>query len=221
MYYSVLIEVPEIIGQKKNILQITLVDQLNMDKVKTEVVIPYLKEDEFVMNGYCLKKSAISRIKIVSAERSIHELIEIEYAKIASGIICIIDEGSIISHSKAVKDITNEVLSEVKKELKEMNKQSNKTEPNSINRKVFIVHGHDDKLKLEVEAFIYKLGLEAIVLSEQVNKGKTIIEKIEENTDVGYGIVLYTPCDKGGTAETQSRQYSCLGNPRTQEPGGL
>ena len=153
-----------------------------MDRIKTEIVIPYINEEEFFIDGYCLKKSEITRIKIVSSERSIREIIDIEYAKIGSGIICVINESSIISHSKLVQNITNEILSEVKKELDDTKKQSSKTEPNSINRKVFIVHGHDDKLKLEVEAFIYKLGLEAIVLSEQVNKGKTIIEKIEENT---------------------------------------
>lgn len=203
LYYSVLIEVSEETWRKKEIPSITLTDQPNMEKIKTEIIIPYINKEEFFIDGYCLKKSEITRIKIVSSERSIREIINIEYAKLGSGIICVINESSIISHSKLVQNITNEILSEVKKELDNTKKQSTKTEPSSINRKVFIVHGHDDKLKLEVETFIYKLGLEAIVLSEQVNKGKTIIEKIEENTDVGYGIVLYTPCDKGGTAETQ------------------
>ena len=64
--------------------------------------------------------------------------------------------------------------------------------------KVFIVHGHDDALKNEVARFIEKLGLEAIILHEQANKGKTIIEKIEYYSDVSFGIVLYTPCDIGG-----------------------
>lgn len=70
------------------------------------------------------------------------------------------------------------------------------------NKKVFIVHGHDDKIKLDVSNFLRKLGLEPVILHEKANKGKTIIEKIEDNTSVGYGIILYTPCDKGGTADT-------------------
>jgi predicted nucleotide-binding protein/predicted nucleotidyltransferase len=64
-------------------------------------------------------------------------------------------------------------------------------------KKVFIVHGHDEDAKLEIKNFITSLGLEPIILSEQSNKGMTIIEKIETNTDVGLGIVLYTPCDEG------------------------
>ena len=63
--------------------------------------------------------------------------------------------------------------------------------------KVFIVHGHDNALKEEVARFIEKLGLSPIILHEQPNAGKTIIEKIESYTDVGFGIVLYTECDNG------------------------
>ena len=47
------------------------------------------------------------------------------------------------------------------------------------------------------ELFIRRIGLEPIILAEQVNKGMTIIEKIENYSDVSYAIVLYTPCDEG------------------------
>src|SRR5690606_4322311 len=63
--------------------------------------------------------------------------------------------------------------------------------------KVFIVHGHDELLKTEVARFIERLKLEAIILHEQASEGKTIIEKIEKYSNVGFGIVLYTPCDVG------------------------
>lgn len=63
--------------------------------------------------------------------------------------------------------------------------------------KVFIVHGHDNLAKEETARFIEKLGFEAIVLHEQASGGDTIIEKIERYSNVGFGIVLYTPCDLG------------------------
>ena len=63
---------------------------------------------------------------------------------------------------------------------------------------IFIVHGRDDGAKEAVARFIDKLGFVATVLHEQTNSGATIIEKIEKNTDVGFGIVLYTACDVGG-----------------------
>lgn len=64
--------------------------------------------------------------------------------------------------------------------------------------KIFIVHGRDNESKLELARYLEKINLEPIILHEQVNRGKTIIEKIEEYTDVNYGVVLYTACDIGG-----------------------
>lgn len=65
------------------------------------------------------------------------------------------------------------------------------------NKKIFIVHGHDNEAKQELARVLEKSGFEAIILHEQPNAGKTIIEKIERFTDVGYAIVLYTECDVG------------------------
>lgn len=62
---------------------------------------------------------------------------------------------------------------------------------------VFIVHGHDDLAKIKTARFVEKLGLTPIILHEQSSSGKTIIEKIEEYSNVGFGIVLYTQCDIG------------------------
>ena len=62
---------------------------------------------------------------------------------------------------------------------------------------VFIVHGHDETAKVKTARFIQQLGLKPIILHEQSSSGRTIIEKIEEYSDVGFGIVLYTPCDLG------------------------
>lgn len=66
----------------------------------------------------------------------------------------------------------------------------------TMNR-VFVVHGHDGELKHAVARLVEKQGLEAIILSEQANKGKTIIEKFEENSDVSGAICLFTADDLG------------------------
>ncbi|WP_229720444.1 TIR domain-containing protein [Winogradskyella helgolandensis] len=63
--------------------------------------------------------------------------------------------------------------------------------------KVFIVHGHDEEAKTKTARFVEKLGFEAIILHEQASSSMSIIEKIEEYSNVGFGIVLYTPCDIG------------------------
>jgi predicted nucleotide-binding protein len=70
--------------------------------------------------------------------------------------------------------------------------------PGEFNTKqVFIVHGHDELAKLEMADFVSSLGLEPIILHMQASSGRTIIEKIEHYSNVGFGIVLYTPCDVG------------------------
>lgn len=75
---------------------------------------------------------------------------------------------------------------------------SEKKQPDAISKtKIFIVHGHDDALKNEVQLLLTRLGLEPIVLHEQINRGQNIIDKFEKNADVGFAIVLYTPCDIG------------------------
>lgn len=61
------------------------------------------------------------------------------------------------------------------------------------------MHGHDAKVKEAVARFVKLMDLEPIILHEQSNKGETIIGKFEKHlNEVGYAIILYTPCDIGG-----------------------
>ncbi|HAV4440345.1 TPA: TIR domain-containing protein [Acinetobacter baumannii] len=97
-------------------------------------------------------------------------------------------------------------LPEIKSEEAKIN-----TKPKLL-KKAFIVHGHDSAKKFETARFLEKIGFEAIILHEQANGGKTIIEKLEEFTDVGFGIVLYTPDDVGEAVANQA----CL-RPRARQ----
>lgn len=76
--------------------------------------------------------------------------------------------------------------------------------PEYSREKVFIVHGHDHQLLGEVELMLYRIGLKPIILKNEANSGRTIIEKIEDLTDVGFGIVLYTGCDEGREKGTEN-----------------
>lgn len=71
----------------------------------------------------------------------------------------------------------------------------------------FIVHGHDDLAMLEMSRFISDLGFKPIILQQKASSGRTIIEKIEGYTNVGFAIVLYTPCDIGYKVGSLERQY--------------
>lgn len=101
---------------------------------------------------------------------------------------------------KKTKDIFKDYLTEIREEMLKKDEESEKTAYTNLshqNNKVFVVHGHDEALKEKVARLLEKQGLEAIILSEQANKGKTIIEKFEENSDVGAAICLFTGDDIG------------------------
>lgn len=71
------------------------------------------------------------------------------------------------------------------------------TAPDTLNKQVFIVHGHNDTVKVNVARTLEKLGLTPIILHEQPNEGRTIIEKFEKYSKVGFAIVLLTDDDEG------------------------
>jgi len=84
-------------------------------------------------------------------------------------------------------------------------------DPKTDNEKVFIVHGHSNEVKLDVARTIEKLGLTPIILHEQPNSGKTVIEKFEKHSEVGYAIVLLTG-DDYGNVKTNDKS-----NPRARQ----
>ena len=77
---------------------------------------------------------------------------------------------------------------------------------------VFIVHGHDGELKQSVARIVEKQGIEAIILSEQANKGRTIIEKFEAYSDVGGAICLFTADDLGKAQKAVSDNFRARQN---------
>ena len=74
-------------------------------------------------------------------------------------------------------------------------------EPQSSNRintnQVFIIHGRDHGTRDTIVRFLEQLGLNAIILQEQPDKGHTIIEKFEQYAQCGFAIALFTPDDVG------------------------
>jgi predicted nucleotide-binding protein len=85
----------------------------------------------------------------------------------------------------------------------------------SDSRKVFLVHGHDEAVTESVARFLEKLDLHPIILHEQPNMGRTVIEKFEAHADVGFAVVLLTRDDIGGLAsggklEPRARQNVIL-----------
>ncbi|HIC8755092.1 TIR domain-containing protein [Elizabethkingia anophelis] len=75
---------------------------------------------------------------------------------------------------------------------------SNQAQNSPVNKNdVFIVHGHNNDILQSVARTIEKLGLNPIILHEKANAGKTIIEKFETHTNVGFAVILLTDDDEG------------------------
>lgn len=84
---------------------------------------------------------------------------------------------------------------------------SDKSKPDTSN--VFIVHGHNTAILQTVARTVEKLGLNPIILHEQPNAGKTIIEKFEGHSNVGFAIILLTDDDEGkGKTEIDLKKRS-------------
>lgn len=70
--------------------------------------------------------------------------------------------------------------------------------PKEQRRAAFVVHGHDEGAREATARVLEALKIEAVILHEQANQGRTILEKIEANADVPFAVVLLTPDDVGG-----------------------
>ncbi len=68
--------------------------------------------------------------------------------------------------------------------------------PPNLSR-VFIVHGHDEAPKEAIARFVMQMELEPVILHEQVSAGKTVLEKLIDNANVGYAVVILTADDFG------------------------
>lgn len=75
-----------------------------------------------------------------------------------------------------------------------------------LTNQVFVIHGQNDAAKLAVARFLGQLGIEPIILHERPNRGRTIIEKFEEHSRVGFAIALLTADDRGGLRSSKVLQ---------------
>jgi predicted nucleotide-binding protein len=73
---------------------------------------------------------------------------------------------------------------------------------------IFLVHGSDTGAREGVARFLEKAGAHRVViLDEQTNRGRTLIEKFEEHAgEASYAVVLLTADDVGGRREAGAQQ---------------
>jgi predicted nucleotide-binding protein len=105
-----------------------------------------------------------------------------------------------ISSTRRKLQTAVEVMTERLEDLSGMQEEAAAAAEVLPNSNIFLVHGHDDPAREEVARFITRAGLNPIILHEQASGGRTVIEKLEHYSDVGFAVVLLTPDDEGGPA---------------------
>lgn len=106
--------------------------------------------------------------------------------KICNGCVVNVYNNGTVQYQGKNKDVVKEILEN----------KSNKI--GGKNNKIFVVYGHDDIAKTQLDAILRRWDLEPVILDQVSSTGTTIIEKLEKYTaDVNYAIVLATPNDEG------------------------
>jgi predicted nucleotide-binding protein len=201
MYYHVIVATTEKVGKKDANKTYFELDKTSLSEVVERVIHPFLRNDAIQFDGYFLKHSEIRRIAVRQSDKSSKDLSQWANDNMPAGIIMYVSPSDAVVDDDTSQDITSKVFDDAKVTLS-AKKPSRPTVDRDLTR-VFIVHGRDDLAKTEAARFIEKLGFVAVILHEQASAGRTIIEKFEEHTSVGFALVLYTPCDVGGLAEGQ------------------
>lgn len=90
------------------------------------------------------------------------------------------------------------------------NEHARNVEEAEFSKDIFIIHGHDEDMKEQVARVVEKLGLNPIILHEQEDQGRTIIEKFEHYASgSGYAIALLSPddlCIENNVEKRRARQ---------------
>lgn len=182
---------------------------LSKNQLMNEIVTPFLKGQQFMCEKSVVRPTEIDYIGINVTEQSSADILRKTRSKrimrklLLNAIATdrsnrtsprLIDAEYIIN---AGKDVTRELIK---------GRSPHETKTFELKKEqVFIVHGKDHNSVKELKAILKEVGLEPIILHEQASGSRTIVEKLEKYSDVGYAFVLLTPDDFGGDID-------CLGS---------
>jgi predicted nucleotide-binding protein len=78
----------------------------------------------------------------------------------------------------------------------------------TANDRVFLVHGQNEGVRESVARFLEHLDLHVIILHEQPDRGRTIVQKFKDHSaEAAFAIVLLTADDRGGPKEQDPSSY--------------
>jgi len=176
----------------------SIIYELDLVKDEVEVFVEQYQKGRVLFKGKWLDSLNIEEV----------EILETRYPH---------DSWSNISPLSSVQDIT---ISGGKEKAKAVTRQFIKSEPRKpitksgsqsvIGKDVFVVHGHDIQSLNEFKKMLVGFGLNPIVLHEQPSGSRTIVEKLEKYSNVGYAFVILTPDDTRITSNLKEEEYTYL-----------
>jgi len=190
---------------------------LNEDQLNERIIQPYEVGDSIFINGKNIEGNDLSRIRISHSEQPSSMIIE-ELRREDRNSPVVRVGGPSYEWRAADKsvDITDELIKGAFGYKKIQTKLEEKIVVQS-NKKVFVVHGHDVTLKNDIEAFLYRIHLDPIILHKQPDEGLTIIEKFEKNSDVMFALILLTPDDLSCSSSVEAKDVQKALIPRARQ----
>jgi len=178
-------------------------NDLTIDELWVQIVNPWHSGRPFTVNGMIIRDfNDVYKIKVTHTPKpKRYYADEHDIGMRNSGIADLVTDRRLLPISNG-KDYTHEFL------FAEIKTTPAKKESNINSENIFIVHGHDEQVKESTARFIERLGLKAVILHEQPNEGKTIIEKLEKHTESNFAVVLFTPDDIGSSSLKPSEHKS-------------
>jgi len=178
-------------------------DHDNLANIKENIVIPYLKNQEFQFDGYFIEPSKVKRLVVSSTELSSNQCVSDAYSKLSEGTIGIIyPQHCVFGNDRYSKDLTREVLQSAREEIEQTaqcdspdNKKNAKSE---LSKTIFLGYSYrrmDDEFVTGFKALLIDKGYHVIdgTADGLGSISQAIIEKISISDIV---VIVMTKRDK-------------------------
>jgi hypothetical protein len=153
MFYHIIIERNEKLGKTGKYETLYEFDNQNLEKIKSDLVLPYKNNNQIIFKGYPLEKKDIRRFAIKRSEKSVDEIRKIQQSKVSQNVLFFWQRSMVVESDELVDDITSDVLKSVEKDNTKNVNIAKKIDMS----KIFIVHGHDDSMKIDVASTLIRL----------------------------------------------------------------
>jgi predicted nucleotide-binding protein len=164
------------------------------EQLRERVLGPYEMGRPFTVNGKTIKPDEIDKIRISRGEMSVEDLLaKGEEDAQRKGIIGLDDYFAWCSCEEVTDDLILGPPGYKARPAEDVQLRAGRGDK----LRVFVVHGRDQGLAGAVGRFVEAVGLKPVMLHEQPDHGRTVIEQFGRESDVGFAVALWTGDDLG------------------------